>query len=368
MPGRGDARIVFLDIDEKSLGEIGRWPWSRNIMARLMDRLFDEYGVAMVGFDIVWAERDNSAGLATLDALAKNQLKDAASFQTAYQQVRAKLDFDGIFASSIKKRPVVLGYYLSGESQAVRANAIPEPVLPKGAAEGRVAPLYRWIGYTRNLPELMANAAGAGHINPLVDDDGAVRSAPLLVELDGAYYEALSLAMVRVWLALENPDRAAPGVKLGFPSDGSTGMEWLSVGRLTIPVNERATALVPFPGIRSAYPYFSLADVIARRIKPDALKGKIPLTDTTAPTLSDLRSTAVQNVYPGVEIHANLIAGMIGGKVKRQPAYMIGAEVLLLLVGGIVLSLLIPRLPALWATVATAAGMPLITGLAVLAW
>jgi adenylate cyclase len=367
MPGKGDARIVILDIDEKSLGEIGRWPWSRNIMARLMDRL-DEYGVALVGFDIVWAERDNSSGLATLDALAKNQLKDAAGFQTAYQQLRANLDYDGIFASSIGKRPVVLGYYLSGESQAVRANAIPEPVLPKGAVESSVAPLYRWTGYTGNLPELMANAAGAGHINPLVDDDGVVRSAPLLVELDGAYYEALSLAMVRVWLALESPDRVAPGVKLGFPSDGSTGMEWLSVGRLTIPVNERATALVPFAGMRSAYPYLSLADVIAGRIKPDALKGKIALIGTTAPTLSDLRSTAVQNVYPGVEIHANLIAGMIGGKVKRQPAYMIGAEVLLLLVGGIVLSLLIPRLPALWATVAAAAGMALITGLDVLVW
>ena len=51
MPGKGDSRVVILDIDEKSLGEIGRWPWSRNVMARLMDKLFDKYGVAIVGFD-----------------------------------------------------------------------------------------------------------------------------------------------------------------------------------------------------------------------------------------------------------------------------------------------------------------------------
>src|SRR5512147_3281392 len=62
MPGGVDSRIVILDIDEKSLGEIGRWPWSRNVMAELINKLFDRYGVAIVGFDVVWAERDTSSG------------------------------------------------------------------------------------------------------------------------------------------------------------------------------------------------------------------------------------------------------------------------------------------------------------------
>jgi adenylate cyclase len=70
MPRKGDPRIVILDIDERSLGEIGRWPWSRNVMARLMDKLFDQYHVALVGFDVVWAERDTSSGMDVLDALA----------------------------------------------------------------------------------------------------------------------------------------------------------------------------------------------------------------------------------------------------------------------------------------------------------
>jgi len=67
MPGKGDPRIVILDIDEKSLGEFGRWPWGRNVMAHLMDRLFDQYGVAAVAFDVVWAESDPSSGVQTLD-------------------------------------------------------------------------------------------------------------------------------------------------------------------------------------------------------------------------------------------------------------------------------------------------------------
>ena len=189
MPGRGDARIVILDIDEKSLGEVGRWPWSRNIMARLVDRLFDEYGVAVVGFDMVWAERDTSSGMAVLDALAKQELQGASGFQSAYRQLRDRLDYDGMLAASLKGRPVVLGYYFSSETQAARTNAIPQAVLPKGALAGRYAPLWRWIGYTGNLPEYMANASGAGHINSIVDDDGVVRRVPLLAEFEGAYYE-----------------------------------------------------------------------------------------------------------------------------------------------------------------------------------
>ena len=137
MPGKGNPDIVILDIDEKSLGEIGRWPWSRNVMARLMDKLFDKYGVALVGFDVVWAERDTSSGIEVLDALAQGELKDADAFQSAYRQLRGKLDFDSLFAASLKGRPVVLGYYFNSDENAVRVNAIPAPVLPKGTFTGR---------------------------------------------------------------------------------------------------------------------------------------------------------------------------------------------------------------------------------------
>ncbi len=368
MPGRGDARIVILDIDEKSLGEIGRWPWSRNVVARLLDKLFDEHGVALVGFDVVWAERDLSSGIEVLDALARGELRDAAGFQGAYRALRGRLDYDAMLAAGLKGRPVVLGYYLSSDAQAVRANAIPAPVLPKDALAGRYAPLTHWNGYTGNLPGFLASAAGAGHINPVVDEDGTVRRVPLLAELDGAYYEAFSLAMVRAWLALQAADRKPPAIEPGFPSAGNAGMEWLGVGGLRIPVDEQAAALVPYAGRRHSFEYVSIADLLAGRVEPGRLKGRIALVGATAPALSDLRSTAVESVFPGVEIHANLIAGMINGTLKRQPAVMIGAELALLLAGGIALAALIPRLSALWATMASAVAIAMITALGVLVW
>ncbi|MEO8143264.1 MAG: adenylate/guanylate cyclase domain-containing protein [Betaproteobacteria bacterium] len=368
MPGTGDARIVILDIDEKSLAEIGRWPWSRNVMARLMDRLFDQYAVSVVAFDVVWAERDPSSGLQALDALAKNDLRNDAAFQSAYRQMRPGLDYDALFAASMKGRPVVLGYYLSSEENAARANAIPAPVLPKGAFAGRPIPFTQWQGYTGNLPAYLASAAGAGHINPIIDDDGIVRRVPMLAELDGAYYEAFSLAVVRTLLAVEGGDGKYPAVEPGFPQDGYGSLEWLKVGPLTIPVDENAAALVPYRGKRFSYLYLSLADVLAGRIKPEQLKGKLAIVGTTVPSLQDLRSTPVDTVYPGVEVHANLIAGMINRAMKSKPGYILGAEVAFLLAAGIAFSLLVPMLSAVWATMAAAAGLALISGFNLLVW
>jgi adenylate cyclase len=111
MPGGVERGIVILDIDEKSLGEIGRWPWSRKLMAETVTKLFEQHGIALPGFDVVFAERDPSSGIETLDALARGELKQATAFQQAYRELRPKLDGDALFAAAMKGRPVVLGYY-----------------------------------------------------------------------------------------------------------------------------------------------------------------------------------------------------------------------------------------------------------------
>ena len=371
MPRGVDERLVILDIDEKSLGEIGRWPWGRNIMAELINKLFDKYGIAIVGFDVVWAERDTSSGIDTLDALAQKDLKQVAGFQEIYQRLRPELDNDGLFAKAIKGRAVVLGYYFNSEERAVKANAIPEPVLPKGTFSGRNIAFTRWVGYTGNLPEYLKNAANAGHFNPLVDFDGVSRRVPMILEYDSGYYEALSLAMVRTLLGQQAGK--FPAVEPGYPPDrflhrGYSGLEWLKVGPLSIPVDDTASALIPYRGGKFSYPYISLADVLKDRVKPESLKGKVALVGTTAPGLLDLRSTPVDSVYPGVEIHANLIAGMLDRTIKQKPPYMLGAEVILLVIGGIALALLIPMLSALWATIAAAIGMVLIVAFNLAVW
>ena len=361
-----DERIVILDIDERSLGEIGRWPWSRKVMAELTDKLFERYGVALVGFDVVWAERDTSSGMEVLDELARSELKGNPDFQKRYSQLRSSLDFEARFAASLKGRPVVLGYYFNSEERAVRANALPAPVLPRGTFAGANVLFPQWAGYTGNLPVYLRSAAGAGHFNPLPDFDGISRRVPLLAEFEGEYYEALSLAMVRALLAQGTGE--IPVVTPGFPPERPDALEWLDVGGIKVPVDESASALIPYRGRKFSFSYFSLADVLRDRIEPKDLKGKIALIGTTAPALQDLRATPVEASFPGVEIHANLIAGILDTEIRHRPWYTAGAEIVLLIVGGLFLSVLIPRLSALWATVATAIGIGLIVVFNIATW
>ncbi len=368
MPGGVDPRVVILDIDERSLDKkaLGRWPWRRDKLAALLTKLFDKYGVVIIGFDVVFAEPDESSGLPVLEQLAKGKLNNLSQFKSALNDLRPELDYDGIFAKTLKGRPVVLGYYFNSEEGAVQSGAIPAPVLPKGTFEGRNIRITTWRGYGGNLPEFQANAANAGHFNPLIDSDGVSRRVPMLAEYHGAFYEALSLAMVRV---LAGFPKVEPGfASEDFSSKSYSGLEWLKAGPVTIPVDDTVSALIPYRGKRGSFKYISLADVFFDKVPKEELQGKIALIGTSAPGLLDLRSTPVGSVYPGVEIHANMITAMLDNDFKQKPPYMLGTEVILLLIGGITLSLLVPLLSPLKATLVSLLATLLIAGLDVLVW
>ena len=343
LPNKGDDNIVILDIDEKSLKEEGRWPWGRDKLALLMDKLFDKYGVAVVGFDVVFAEKDSSSGLGVLQELGRNQLKGVSQFQSVLAQLKPQLEYDSLFASKLKQRNIVLGYYFNGSKDI--SGSLPAPVFAAGNFKGRPINFTRWNGYGANLPEFQENAASAGHFNPVVDFDGIVRRVPMIVEYGGAYYESLSLAVVRTVLG-------SPKLLPGFATAGNdkdyAGLEWLEVSMpqasLNIPVDSEVSALVPYRGARGTFKYVSVTDVLKERIPLDELKNKIVLVGTSAPGLMDMRSTPVEEVYPGVEIHANMISGILNQSIKSSPPYVMGLDVLMLLIVGGVLSFLLPLL------------------------
>ena len=381
MPGTVDDRIVILDIDERSLDPkaLGRWPWSRDKQTALLKKLFEKYGVLIVAYDVVFSEPDESSGLPALERLGKTRLKEVGPFQSALAQLRPELDYDAIFADYIRGRPVILGYYFNSDKNAVESGALPEPVLPAEAFTGRRVTVLDWRGYTGNLTEFLSSTVSAGHFNPRVDDDGVSRRVPMLAEYKGKYYESFSLAIVRMYLGIEEAVRnkttsiKLPEVNINaipdrFVTRGYTGVEWLEVGRLRVPVDEELATLVPYAGPRGSFPYISFSDIWSDNVPVEKLRGKIALIGATAPGLFDLRSAPVDNVYPGVEMHANLIGGMLQAKVKEKPPYMLGAEVILLVIGGIALTFLIPLLAPLWASAAALLGMLMITVLDVAMW
>ncbi len=354
MPQKVDERIVILDIDEKSLAEIGRWPWGRDKLAAMVNNLFDKYHVAVLGFDAVFAERDDTSGLLSLESLAHRQLKESAAFQSALSELRPQLDFDAQFAASLKGRKVALGYFMSSEDQNA-LGLLPPPVLPAGTFNGRRIEFHSYTGFGANLEQLQQSAPSGGFFNMVPDGDGSTRRVPMLVEYKGAYYESLSLAMMRLLLG-------DPKVVPGFPTKAGgkeyTAMEWIDLpfdsgSPLRIPVDESVSSLVPFRGYQGSFRYIPAADVIAGRTKVEELQNKIVILGTTAAGLKDLRVTPVGNIYPGVEVHANLLAGMLDNVIKFRPSYVMGADVVIMLLAGGVMVFLLPLLSAARASVAS---------------
>ncbi|MCA1938592.1 MAG: adenylate/guanylate cyclase domain-containing protein [Dechloromonas sp.] len=347
MPDTVDDRIVIVDIDEKSLGELGRWPWNRKVMSDLVRTLTDDYRVAVIGFDIVFAERDESSGLPVLESLATGELRGNTEFRRTLEAQRERLDYDRIFTETLRERPTVLGFHFSDRPGGSPGSALPAPQqfeipLPPGQF-----PI--WPGYGGNLAAFQEAAASGGHFNPKIDDDGIIRRVPLLAGNDGKYYPALSLAMLQLLLGQAELHPYAPA-----PGEPVEAIDVIGLrGMARLPVDGDGCALIPYRGHEGSFPYISAADVLAGRADLDQLFGRIVLIGTSAPGLKDLRATPVGGSYPGVETHANLLAGALDGSIKEKPYYMLAAEVVALVIAGGALALWLPFLSPLRGTLLT---------------
>jgi adenylate cyclase len=352
LPGTLEPRIVIVDIDEKSLAEVGRWPWPRDRVAQLVDALFDDQQVALLGLDTVFAEPDPSAALAQLQRLAQGALAGQPGFAAAVQALAPELDHDARLARALHGRPVVLGYYFTSDRSGRTSGALPAPVMTAETMQGRRVLATQWTGFGANIAPLAAAAPQAGFFNAITAPDGVVRALPLLAEHEGRYYESLALALFRRILGL-------PQVAPGFPPERFLPNDYAALEsvrlvqgatELAIPVSNRLTALIPFRGpggpAGGSFNYVSAADLLAGRLAPGELQGKIVLLGTTAPGLLDLRATPVGEVYPGVETHANLLAGLLDGELKREPDYAMGYELVVLVASGLLLALALPLLTA----------------------
>ena len=364
LPQQHPQQIVIIDIDEASLAEQGQWPWSRERLAMLMDVLFEQHELQLLGIDVVFAERDESAGLRALE----RAVQDRPLLAQALQTLAPQLDRDRRFAEALSERPVVLGYYFETahpDRMQPPVGTLPAPLsllLPPGVTTGMLS-VPRPNRYGANLPLLQDSAAGGGFFdNPSLDNDGVYRRVPTLQRYDGEIYAGLSLAMLHTLLG-------QPPVELVMPDDGGQRqLEALRLGPFDIPVDQRGNVLVPWYGPPGTFEYISASDVLEQRLEPGTLDGAIALLGTSAPGLLDLRATPVHHVFPGVEVHASLLAGILEQRLHHRPAYTTGAEFLkLLAIAGLML-LLIGRLPVLWMMGATALLVAGVTALNLLAW
>ena len=351
MPRTVDPRIVIVDIDDPSLQQLGQWPWSRDKLASLTDELMGRQQAAVLGFDVLFAEADTSSGLPVLRQLAEGPWHDDARFAAEVERLAPRLDHDALFAHALAGRRVALGYYFTRTIEARAKGQLPAPVLPPQAFPPGRDYATRWNGFGGSIARLAGAAPAAGFFNIVLeaDEDGVVRAVPLIARYEGesaqpGYYASLALAVHQL------ADSAAPSVAPVFapagPMAGPPALEALVLGtgasRLWVPVDQTAGMLVPYRGPGGprggSFRYVAAADVLNGALAPAEFKGKIVLVGATAPGLQDLRATPVGAVFPGVEVHANLISGLLDQRLFAVPDYAPGYDVVVLLAAGLLLA------------------------------
>ena len=357
MPNTGDAQVVIIDIDEKSLKEEGRWPWSRDRLARLVEKLHDRHQARLIAFDIVFAEADQSSGLNVLERFGEVELKNISAYADALRKLKPQLQYDRLFALAIKDKPVVLGYYFTPEKN--RVGLLPQPTFSETSLAGKPIQRPGAEGFVANLPELQLAAGTAGYFDSLFDDDNVMRRAPLVKRFEENYYEALSLAVVRKIIE-------ANQVSPLFDKEGN--LDYLVLDGLRIPVNEKAEAWIPYRGRERSFRYFSAADILHERVPAQAFSGAITLVGTSAGGLRDLRSTPVGAEFPGTEIHANLIAGMLNGELKNIPPHAGAVEALIMMAAGLLLIFAIPQRRPLLGTTLSLGIIAMVATLNIVLW
>lgn len=320
------APVRIIDIDDESLRRLGQWPWPRQMLAEITERL-NEMGAAAIGFDSLFAEEDRTA---------------PKFLAQAYPEIEALArlpDPDQRFAEAIARAGnVVMGYGLS-----VRASEATPPLKAGFAFSGPdpTAFLPPFEGAIVNLAKLDGPAAGSGAFDFYPSDGLIVRAVPMVYALRGKLYPSLVAELLRV-------AQGARSYTLKAEAGALTDMR---IGDFAIPLTARGELRMHFSRPEDAR-YLPAWKLLSGSAPPDLVAGHIVLIGTSATGLNDIRASSLDPTMPGVEAHAQAIEQILLQSFLQRPDWAEGAEWLATLMLGLLLMALLFYANAFWSAVA----------------
>jgi len=317
-------RVVIIDIDEKSMHTLGQWPWPRDKFAHILENLTSA-GIGVIGLDVVFAEVDQSNPTKVLKDLGKE-----------YSDVP---DFDTILNETISSTPTILGYQFElNEKPFLKQEEldIPAIIVEKNKLLGSDL-LINAKGTILNHKSLQDSGYSSGFFNNIPDDSGVIRSVPLVIRYDDQLYPSLALEIVR----------ASTGIDTVYVNYSELGIESIQIGTFAIPTDRYGRFIVNFRGPNHTFKYYSALDIYNGNFDPKELEGKVALIGTTAAGLNDLRAIPFESVYPGVEVHANIIDNILTNDFIQIPTWIDGFNIMILFIIVIFTVLLVTYTP-LW--------------------
>lgn len=279
--------VVIVDVDSRSLYKLGKMRgWPREYFAEMVEYV-SEGGAEAVVFDIIFDRGIEAAGDSIFAWAAANSgnVFFALSFTEA--------DSDN-FLYKMEKEPEGFDFERFYYSPAV----MPDEMWSKPRIDN-------------DFFDLINSSAGAGFVNSVPDGDGVIRSAELLLDFNGHYYPSLALSVVLKLLSIEQDGvnfDAAEGLVL------TGGLE----EEFAIPLNSEGRLKIDYLGPFRTFRYISFYDVLKGRVPSGYFAGKVVFVGSSAPGMADLKSVPVQRKYPGVEIHATILADILNGWFIRD--------------------------------------------------
>jgi len=312
--------VVIIDIDERALSRFGQWPWSRNLVAKLVNNINDAQAV-IIGFDIIFAEKDKTSP----SQVIKNIKIDTQNMHIA--------NYDKIFANTLQNTASILGYQFQlTNTQFVRDNL---PNIPAIFIQKNKTPTNNMItkayGTILNIPLLQNSGYSSGFVNNIPDISGVTRSVPLVIQLNDQLFPSLALEIVRNII----------GTNKVIINYDQNGVQDITLDKLTIPTDSYGRLLINYRGYEKHFQYISAYDILNNTFDKNLLDGKIVLIGTTAAGLYNLRATPFESIFPGVEIHANAIDNMLLEDFISIPSWIHAANLLHIFIVSIIILLLV---------------------------
>jgi adenylate cyclase len=302
----GQTYSVIVDIDEKSLREVGQWPWPRTVLAELFKKS-KESGMLVLGLDVLFAEKDRTSP----DLIAKDLEKRNPELAKKLIELPTN---ESIAMEVMKIFPTVIGHSgldVIGDAERKDIKDTSVKVF-LGKNKNTKDWLISYPGLLANVPEFEKAASGAGTVSVAEEPDGIIRRVPLISDVAGTVRPTLGLDMIRV--AFQGNSVAT---RTGINGIEEIIIQTKAIGNAAIPTDENGRVWIYYGESDSIKKensrryYVSAVDIIKGRVGKERLQGKLGILGTSATGLKDIRPTPVEDRMPGVEIHANLIDTVI---------------------------------------------------------
>ncbi|QQC67250.1 CHASE2 domain-containing protein [Paraburkholderia ginsengisoli] len=318
--------VTIVEIDEETLASVGQWPWPRNRLAALIDAIAASKPLA-IGLDLYMPEPDQTSP----DKVADN-LPETASTAALAAGLRALPSHDAILAGSLRAAPTILG--AAALDHAAFATSImlrSAPILVHGAD-----PLPRVLRYDyvlASLPQLQAAAHGQAMLSVALEQ-GVVRHIPLIMGLRDELVPSLPMEMLRV---------ATGSAALEVLTDAA-GVQAVGVADVQVPTQPGGDIWLHFASIRSTLGrYVSARDVLQGKVDPDRFHDKLVLVGLTGAGVTDMRTTPLGELVPGIEIQAQVIETIVEGRFLRRPTWLKWVESAFIMGVGLLIIWYVPR-------------------------